>query len=105
MPLLGTECFANVSGRGEFMARSSQPDLFVTESQSELFRCGGNSSYRPDTGKVRARLHEILAEARAAQTTAIIQSRIILLNSTLRPCGVMNEATELKDESTRGRGG
>jgi len=53
MLLLGTECFANLSG-GEFMARSSQPDLFVTESQSELFRCGGNSSYRPDTGKVRA---------------------------------------------------
>jgi hypothetical protein len=31
------QCLANLSGRGEFMARSRQPDLFVTESQSELF--------------------------------------------------------------------
>ena len=49
------------------MARPSQQDLFVTESQSDLFGAA-DPAYRPDPDKVRARLHKILAEARAART-------------------------------------
>ncbi|MFZ0458038.1 MAG: hypothetical protein WAM17_06280 [Rhodoplanes sp.] len=48
------------------MARTSQPDLFVTKSQPDLFGAGAAPSYRPNLDKVRARLHKILAEARAA---------------------------------------
>jgi hypothetical protein len=55
--------------RGELMARSRQPDLFITESQSDLFGAEATPAYRPDPGKLRARLHKILAEARAAQTS------------------------------------
>jgi hypothetical protein len=47
------------------MARTGQPDLFVTESQPDLF--GAEPAYRPNPDKVRARLYKILAEARAAQ--------------------------------------
>ncbi|MGH6821958.1 MAG: hypothetical protein ACRECP_10715 [Methylocella sp.] len=58
------------------MARTGQPDLFVTESQSDLF--GAEPAYRPDPGKVRARLHKILAEARAAQTSPWEPARVSL---------------------------
>ena len=50
------------------MSRIRQPDLFATESQSDMF--GEDSPtpvYRPDPDKVRSRLHKILAEARAAE--------------------------------------
>ncbi len=50
------------------MVRDRQPDLFVTESQSDLFGAEATPAYRPNADKVRARLHKILAEARAAQT-------------------------------------
>jgi hypothetical protein len=53
---------------GELMARGNQPDLFVGESQPGLFGAEATSAYRPDPDKVRARLHKILAEARAART-------------------------------------
>ena len=49
------------------MARTRQPDLFVTELQADLFGAESAPAYRPDPDKVRARLHKILAEARAAQ--------------------------------------
>ncbi|MFY9700329.1 MAG: hypothetical protein WAK34_18755, partial [Rhodoplanes sp.] len=48
------------------MARTSQPDLFVTKSQPDLFGAEAVPAYRPNLDKVRARLHKILAEARAA---------------------------------------
>ncbi|MFZ1884519.1 MAG: hypothetical protein WAU53_13185 [Rhodoplanes sp.] len=48
------------------MARTGQPDLFVTESQPDLFGAEAATAYRPDLDRVRARLHKILAEARAA---------------------------------------
>jgi hypothetical protein len=51
------------------MVRGRQPDLFVTESQSVLFGAEATPAYRPNADKVRARLHKILAEARAAQTS------------------------------------
>lgn len=50
------------------MPRTSQPQLFETESQSDLFGAEPVPAYRPDPDKVRSRLHKILAEARAAQT-------------------------------------
>jgi hypothetical protein len=50
------------------MPRSSQPDLFENEAQPELFEPGAAApAYRPDQDDIRARLHRILAEARAAQ--------------------------------------
>ena len=49
------------------MSRTGQPDLFVTETQPDLFGADAAPAYRPDPDKVRARLHKILAEARAAQ--------------------------------------
>jgi len=44
-----------------------QPDLFHDGEQTELFDDQPTPAYRPDPDKVRARLHKILAEARAAQ--------------------------------------
>ena len=50
------------------MAHSTQQDLFGTDSQSELFDAdAAPPAYRPDPDQVRARLHKILAEARAAE--------------------------------------
>lgn len=45
-----------------------QPDLFDDDPQPDLFGGEAAVAYRPDPDKVRARLHRILAEARAAQT-------------------------------------
>lgn len=50
------------------MARDNQPDMFSDDPQSDLFSADAVLQYRPDPEKVRARLHKILAEARAAQT-------------------------------------
>ena len=51
------------------MARNDQTDdLFASETQPDLFGSEPAPAYRPDPDKVRARLHRILAEARAAQT-------------------------------------
>lgn len=49
------------------MARGGQGDLFGAEEQPDLFGDSPPPAYRPDPDKVRARLHKILAEARAAQ--------------------------------------
>ena len=48
------------------MARSNQLDIFSETSQSDLFDAATVPAYRPDPEKVRARLHKILGEARAA---------------------------------------
>jgi len=63
---------------GELMARGSQPDFFVTESQSDLFGAEAAPAYRPNPDKVRARLHKILAEARAAQMSPWEPARVSL---------------------------
>lgn len=67
-----------LSGHGEFMARGSQPDLFTTESQADLFGAEATPAYRPNSDRVRARLHKILAEARAAQTSPWEPARVSL---------------------------
>lgn len=50
------------------MSRNRQPDMFTPESQPDLFGAEPEPAYRPDPDKVRARLHRILAEAKAAET-------------------------------------
>jgi hypothetical protein len=60
------------------MARTGQPDLFVTEAQPDLFGAEAAPAYRPDQDKVRARLHKILAEARAGQTVPWEPARVSL---------------------------
>jgi hypothetical protein len=56
------------SNASRAMARPTQPDLFGTDSQPELFDADtAPPAYRPDPDQVRARLHRILAEARAAE--------------------------------------
>ena len=50
------------------MARSNQASLFVAEDQPDKFGAAEPVAYRPNTDKVRARLHKILAEARACET-------------------------------------
>jgi len=49
------------------MASNDNPDDNETEMQADLFGGASVPAYRPDPEKVRARLHKILAEARAAQ--------------------------------------
>jgi hypothetical protein len=50
------------------MVRPTQQDLFEADAQAELFeRDAAAPAYRPDLDDVRARLHRILAEARAAE--------------------------------------
>jgi hypothetical protein len=50
------------------MAQSPQQDLFGTEAQAEFFDPdAAPPAYRPDPDEVRARLHRILTEARAAE--------------------------------------
>ena len=61
------------------MARNDQPDLFGTETQTDLFdEDAPAAEYRADPDKVRARLHKILAEARAAQTLPWEPTRVSL---------------------------
>ncbi|MGQ0443674.1 MAG: hypothetical protein ACT4O2_00745 [Beijerinckiaceae bacterium] len=60
------------------MARGTQSDLFVTESQPDLFGAEAAPAYRPNPDKVRARLHKILSEARAAQTSPWEPARVSL---------------------------
>jgi len=45
-----------IINRGEFMARSGDPDLFDGDMQPDLFGAEPAPAYRPDPDKVRARL-------------------------------------------------
>ncbi len=61
------------------MARSPQQDLFETESQPELFEAdAAPPAYRPEPDKVRAKLHKILAEARAAEKLPWDADKVLL---------------------------
>jgi hypothetical protein len=61
------------------MACDDQPDLFGTETQDDLFdEDAAPVEYRADPDKVRARLHRILAEARAAQKLPWEPTRVSL---------------------------
>ena len=50
------------------MSDGDGPGFFEEETQPDLFGTEPVPAYRPDPDKVRARLHKILAEARAADT-------------------------------------
>jgi hypothetical protein len=67
-----------LNSQRSLMARDSQPDMFSEDSQSDLFGADAVPAYRPDPEKVRARLHKILAEARAAQTLPWEPTRVTL---------------------------
>ena len=60
------------------MARDTQPDMFSEDTQSDLFEADSTPAYSPDPDKVRARLHKILAEARAAQKLPWEPTRVSL---------------------------
>jgi hypothetical protein len=87
--------------REELMARGSQPDLFATESQSDLFGAAAAPAYRPNPDKVRARLHKILAEARVAQTSPWEPARVSLYRTIFPQMTLWlpeNEAAQLRFE-------
>jgi hypothetical protein len=48
------------------MARTENGKMLATKAQTDLFGADPVPVYRPDTEKVRSRLHKILAEVRAA---------------------------------------
>jgi hypothetical protein len=61
------------------MARSSQQDLFGADAQAELFDLeAAPPAYRPDPADVRARLHRILDEARAADKLPWDRDRLLV---------------------------
>ena len=67
------------------MASSRQSDLFQTDTQRDP--CGEDTptpEYQPDPDSVRADLHKILAEARAAQKLPW-EPRTVLLYRTIFP--------------------
>ena len=56
-----------------------QPDLFGNDAKEELFPEDAPAPvYRADPDKVRARLHNILAEARAAETLTWDRDSVLL---------------------------
>jgi len=64
------------------MAKFSQHDLFADEAQTELFEPdAAPPAYRPDPDDVRARLHKILTEARAAEKLPWDQDRLLVLKT------------------------
>lgn len=61
------------------MARPTQQDLFKSDPQVELFDAeAAPPAYRPDLDEVRARLHKILAEARAAKKLPWDSDRVLV---------------------------
>ena len=61
------------------MTRPTQQDLFSADAQAELFEPdAAPPAYRPDPDKVRARLHRILAEARAARKLPWDQDKLLV---------------------------
>lgn len=61
------------------MTRPTQQDLFGIDSQSELFEPdAAPPAYRPNLDEVRARLHKILAEARASERLPWDADKVLL---------------------------
>ncbi|MDA1133097.1 MAG: hypothetical protein O2905_07735 [Proteobacteria bacterium] len=61
------------------MPRVDAPNLLESdEAEPDLFGKESAPTYRPDPDKVRARLHRILAEARAAEALPWKQSQVSL---------------------------
>jgi len=60
------------------MSGLDEADNSDEEMQGDLFGAEPVPAYRPEPDKVRARLHKILAEARAAQTLPWAPGRVSL---------------------------
>lgn len=60
------------------MSRTNQTDFFEPDTQPDLFGADAAPAYRPDSDKVRARLHRLLAEARAAEALPWDSTRLSL---------------------------
>ena len=60
------------------MASSIQLDLFATEDEPDPFGPEANPAYCADPDEVRAELHKILLEARAAQKMPWESTRVSL---------------------------
>lgn len=61
------------------MTSGTQPDLFQQDEQSDLFgEDAPTPEYRADPDTVRAELHKILAEARAAQKLPWEPKKVLL---------------------------
>jgi hypothetical protein len=60
------------------MASPRQPDLFEEDEQPDLFGDQATPVYRADPDQVRAELHKILLEARAAQKMPWEPTRVSL---------------------------
>jgi hypothetical protein len=61
------------------MTQAPQQDLFGDEVQAELFEPdAAPPAYRPNPSEVRARLHKILSEARAAKKLPWDQDRLLV---------------------------
>lgn len=84
------------------MAKSPQQDLFGAEAQAELFDSdAAPPAYRPDPNEVRARLHRILTEARAAEKLPWDTDRLLVYRTIFpQMAGWLpeEEATQLKFE-------
>ena len=83
------------------MAGNDDQNLFEVDAQPDLFGAEAAPVYQPDPDKVRARLHRILAEARAAQTLPWEPTRVSLY-STIFPQMTLwlpeEEGTQLRFE-------
>jgi hypothetical protein len=84
------------------MAKSPQQDLFEDEAQTELFEPDAAPlAYRPDPDRVRARLHKILAEAKAAEKLPWDRDRLLVYRTIFpRMAGWLpeEEAAQLRFE-------
>jgi hypothetical protein len=84
------------------MPRSPQQDLFEAEAQAELFKPEeAPPAYRPDLQDVRARLHKILAEARAAEKLPWDRDKLLVFQTIFpQMAGWLpeDEAAQLKFE-------
>ncbi len=60
------------------MAGNNDPDLFQDEAQADMFGDAAPTAYVGDPERVRARLHKILAEARAADVLPWDSARVSL---------------------------
>ena len=60
------------------MSSSRKRAIFDREESTDLFGAEPVPGYRPDPDRVRARLHKILAEARAAQSLPWAPGRVSL---------------------------
>ena|SRR5271165_1988563 len=87
--------------RDDRMDRTDQSDPFDAETQPDLFGAEAAPAYRPDPDKVRARLHKILAEARAAQTLPWEPTRLSLYRTIVPQMTLWlpeNEGAQLRFE-------